>query len=263
MNPVHPRLAAGLAVSLAGATLALTPTASQAVTHAAEEKPQEAPAASVADDGLAPVRGTSADDRYIVVLDKEAPGKSLRSAKAEVRADGATVTHTYSTVLDGFAAELNDKALAALRKNPNVAYIEADAAGSARRDPVAGDLGPGPHRPARPAAEQLLHLQRHRRGRDGVRHRHRHPDHPHPVRRPRGLRLHRHQRRPRHHRLQRPRHARRRHRRRHDVRRGQGRTPRGRPRPRLRRQRLQLRRHRRRRLGHAATTPPARPRSPT
>ena len=127
MNPVHPRLAAGLAVSLAGATLALTPTASQAVTHAAEEKPQETPAASVADDGLAPVRGTSADDRYIVVLDKEAPGKSLRSAKAEVRADGATVTHTYSTVLDGFAAELNDKALAALRKNPNVAYIEADA----------------------------------------------------------------------------------------------------------------------------------------
>ena len=127
MNPVHPRLAAGLAVTLAGATLALTPTTSQAATHAAEEKPQEAPAASVADDGKAPVIGTSADDRYIVVLDKEAPGKSLRAAKAEVRADGATVTHSYSTVLDGFAAELNDKALAALRNNPNVAYIEADA----------------------------------------------------------------------------------------------------------------------------------------
>jgi subtilisin family serine protease len=29
-------------------------------------------------------------------------------------------------VLDGFSARLNDKALAALRKNPNVAYIEAD-----------------------------------------------------------------------------------------------------------------------------------------
>ena len=123
MNPVHPRLAAGLAVSLAGATLALTPT----VTHAAEDTPPEAPAASATDDGKAPVIGASVDDRYIVVLDKGAPGKSLRAAKADVRADGATVTHTYTSVLDGFAAKLNSRALAALRNNPHVAYIEADA----------------------------------------------------------------------------------------------------------------------------------------
>lgn len=123
MNPVHPRLAAGLAAGLAGATLALTPT----VTHAAEDTPQEAPAASVADDGKAPVIGAAVDDRYIVVLDKGASGKSLRAAKADVRADGATVTHTYTSVLDGFAAKLNSRALTALRNNPHVAYIEADA----------------------------------------------------------------------------------------------------------------------------------------
>ena len=77
MNHARPRLAAGLIASLAGAALAITPTA----THGAgTEEPQEAPQASVADDGLAPVLGTAADDRYIVVLDKDAPGRSLRAA---------------------------------------------------------------------------------------------------------------------------------------------------------------------------------------
>lgn len=123
MTHARPRLAAGLIASLAGAALALSPTA----THAAgQEEPQEAPQASVADDGLAPVLGTAADDHYIVVLDKDAPGRSLRAAKADVKQEGASVTHTYTSVLDGFAARLNDKALAALRNNPNVAYIEAD-----------------------------------------------------------------------------------------------------------------------------------------
>lgn len=123
MNHVQSRLGAGLAASLAGAALALAPAA----THAAgQDGPQQAPLASVDDDGQAPLLGTSADDRYIVVLDKEAPAKSLRGAKSDARADGATVTHTYTSVLDGFAARLNDRALDALRNNPHVAYIEAD-----------------------------------------------------------------------------------------------------------------------------------------
>jgi aqualysin 1 len=123
MNHARPRLAAGLIDSLAGAALAIAPSA----THAAgTETPQEAPQASATDDGLAPVLGSSADDRYIVVLDKEAPARSLRAAKADVRAEGATISHTYTSVLDGFAAELNSRALAALRKNPHVAYSEAD-----------------------------------------------------------------------------------------------------------------------------------------
>ena len=123
MNHVHPRLGAGLVASLAGAALALAP----ATTHAVDRvEPHEAPPASAGDDGRAPLLGTSAEGRYIVVLDKGAPAASLRNAKADARADGASVTHTYTSVLDGFAAKLNDRALAALRDNPHVAYIEAD-----------------------------------------------------------------------------------------------------------------------------------------
>jgi subtilisin family serine protease len=126
MTHARPRLAAGLIASLAGAALAIAPSATHAAGSEKAQKPQEAPQASLADDGLAPVLGSSANDRYIVVLDKEAPGKSLSAAKADVRAEGANITHTYTSVIDGFAAKLNGQALAALRKNPNVAYIEAD-----------------------------------------------------------------------------------------------------------------------------------------
>ena len=127
MNHAHQRWGAGIAASLAGTALALTPAA----THAADDPssstaPQEAPAASADQDGAAPLLGTSDDGRYIVVLDKDAPQNSLRSVKAEVRADGAQVTHTYTTVLDGFAAKLPAAALRGLRNNPNVAYIEPD-----------------------------------------------------------------------------------------------------------------------------------------
>ena len=125
MHHAHNRLGAGVVASLAGAALALTP----AVTHAADKpQPQQAPSAAASDDGRAPLLGTSADDRYIVVLDKDATKGNLRAAKSDVRADGAKVTHTYTTVLDGFAAKLPPQALKGLRNNPNVAYIEPDRA---------------------------------------------------------------------------------------------------------------------------------------
>ncbi|UUZ58480.1 S8 family peptidase [Nocardioides sp. B-3] len=71
--------------------------------------------------------GTASDGRYIVVLDKDAGAANLTAAKSDARADGARVTHTYTSVLDGFAAKLSPRALRGLRNNPNVAYIEADA----------------------------------------------------------------------------------------------------------------------------------------
>ncbi|QBX56565.1 S8 family peptidase [Nocardioides seonyuensis] len=123
MNHAHTRWGVGTAALLAGSALALTPLASSA---ADQPQPQDATTATQAADGKAPLLGTSADDRYIVVFDKDASTKGMRTAKAETRSAGAQVTHTYSTVLDGFAAKLPAEALNGLRNNPHVAYIEPD-----------------------------------------------------------------------------------------------------------------------------------------
>lgn len=123
MNHTPQRLGAGVAVTLVAATLALAPVASSAADQPSD---RTASNAAPADDGRAPVVGTSADNRYIVVFDKDAGQDQVRSARSDARAAGAQVTHTYTTVLDGFAAKLPRQALRGLRNNPHVAYIEAD-----------------------------------------------------------------------------------------------------------------------------------------
>ncbi len=116
-------------------------------------------------------------------------------------------------------------------------------------DADARDLGARSDRPAKPAAEQLVHLQPDRSRCPRVRHRHGHPGNPSAVQRPDGQRRRLHQRRPGHERLQRPRDPRRRHDWWNDVRSGQvGDAPRG-PGPELPGLRNELRRDRRHRLG--------------
>lgn len=65
--------------------------------------------------------------RYIVVL---LPDVNPHAAAAELaQGHGLGVTHIYDAVLGGFAATIpNDAALAALRRNPRVAYVEPDQA---------------------------------------------------------------------------------------------------------------------------------------
>jgi subtilisin family serine protease len=68
----------------------------------------------------APIR-----DQYIVVFNDgvaDAPGLAQRLAQQH----GASVRHTYETVLKGFAASMSAQAAAALEHNPNVAYVEQD-----------------------------------------------------------------------------------------------------------------------------------------
>ncbi len=113
-------------------------------------------------------------------------------------------------------------------------------------------LGPRPHRSARPAAGRLLHLRDRRRRRHRLRHRHRHPAGAQRLHRPRDQRLGLRRQRRRGHRLRRPRHPRGRDHRRDDVRCGEEGAARGCPRPRLQRQRHHVGRDRRRRLGHSA-----------
>lgn len=89
---------------------------------------------------LAPVLGADAANvipgRYIVVLNNSRTNgaQNRAAAVANAKSMGATIHYEYDAALNGFAATLPDKALEGLRKNPNVAYIEADATVSLEGD---------------------------------------------------------------------------------------------------------------------------------
>lgn len=65
-------------------------------------------------------------NQYIVVLEPGSAAENVQSAQNYVQARGGEVLYTYSAALNGFAAKMPEKAVTALRKNPNVAYIEVD-----------------------------------------------------------------------------------------------------------------------------------------
>jgi subtilisin family serine protease len=99
-------------VTLAGALSAVL------VTACREATPPTAPAAPVA-------AVVAADDSYIVVFRDDVgdvPGLSAQLAAAS----RAEITHVYRHALRGFAARIPPQAVEALRRNPSVAYIEAD-----------------------------------------------------------------------------------------------------------------------------------------
>jgi len=77
---------------------------------------------------LAPLTGADAwnaiPGQYIVVM-KEAPSGHAR-VMSHARSSGARVDFEYSAALNGFAGHLDDAQLAALRADPDVAYVEAD-----------------------------------------------------------------------------------------------------------------------------------------
>jgi subtilisin family serine protease len=69
--------------------------------------------------------GQGIRDRYIVVFredTQDAPGLAARL----VAAHGGKLHHTYRRALRGFAATLAPAAVEALRRNPNVAYVQED-----------------------------------------------------------------------------------------------------------------------------------------
>jgi subtilisin len=81
-------------------------------------------AATVAAGAAAPL---SAEDRYIVVLDKNA-GNALRVANSmAAAAAGITPTHVYKNVFAGFAAVIPDDQLATVRNDPRVKAVVPDA----------------------------------------------------------------------------------------------------------------------------------------
>jgi subtilisin family serine protease len=81
------------------------------------------PATAAPAPDLAPLHeatGEAIDGSYIVVL------KPGRSAAAVARQSGVTTTHDFGEVLDGFAANLDARQLDRVRRNPNVAWVEAN-----------------------------------------------------------------------------------------------------------------------------------------
>lgn len=79
---------------------------------------------------LAPLTGAEADgvlpDQYIVVFKNGTANQAVSSAVTAVEAAGGKVAFVYGTALQGFAGYLPARALETIRKDPNVAYVEAD-----------------------------------------------------------------------------------------------------------------------------------------
>ena len=101
---------------------------------------------------------------YIVAFKDKAmsPSSVGVTAASLARQHGGTVAATYSSALRGFSARMSAAAAQRLAANPAVAYVEQDQMHVHRRHPVEpAVVGAGPHRPAQPAAEQLLHVPEH------------------------------------------------------------------------------------------------------
>jgi subtilisin family serine protease len=66
------------------------------------------------------------EGQYIVVLKEGATGVSADRAMGKVRVRGGQVQHTYTSALKGFSAKLDARALAAVKADPAVDYVEQD-----------------------------------------------------------------------------------------------------------------------------------------
>lgn len=72
-----------------------------------------------------PVTPQAVPGQYIVVF-TDAVADPIGLARTLVLAHGGSLRHTYVSALKGFAAQLPDRAVTALRQNPLVAYVEPD-----------------------------------------------------------------------------------------------------------------------------------------
>lgn len=77
---------------------------------------------------LPAVSATAAADQYIVVLKAKATHVNAASIRQQVRQQavtaGAAIQFDYAKAINGFAAQLSTSAVEALRRNPDVAYIQ-------------------------------------------------------------------------------------------------------------------------------------------
>lgn len=97
------------------------------------------------DTAMAPLlaaEGTVVPDQYIVVLENDAAAGGVESALAGItlRSAYSRIDHVYE-VIPGFSARLSSADLAAIRRNPAVAFVEPDQ--EVRIEPMPGDQADG------------------------------------------------------------------------------------------------------------------------
>ncbi len=89
------------------------------------------PASGLAQSGPAPIRDAgkpgAVKERYIVVLKAGEGDASINRTRKAATDRGGNVHRSYTNALRGFAATLPDAALAEVRKDSAVAYVEPDA----------------------------------------------------------------------------------------------------------------------------------------
>jgi subtilisin family serine protease len=66
------------------------------------------------------------EGQYIVVLKDGTSSNTATKSRERARSRGGNVEHVYSRVLNGYSARLDRDALAAVKADPNVAYVEQD-----------------------------------------------------------------------------------------------------------------------------------------
>lgn len=93
-----------------------------------------APSASAADEAPVARGGVERTEKpstipghYIVVMDPASGHADQATAARQALARGGQVSAVYRSALNGFAARLPEQAVEALRRNPNVQYVEPDA----------------------------------------------------------------------------------------------------------------------------------------
>ncbi|GAB3436565.1 S8 family peptidase [Flindersiella endophytica] len=109
----RPLAFAAAAVTAIGGVAALSGSAGAAV-----RAPEQAPL-------LGAGKTTAVKGEYIVVLKEGVSASRTNQAKQSAKADGGKVKFTYSHALNGYAADLSSDALASVRANPDVDYVQA------------------------------------------------------------------------------------------------------------------------------------------
>jgi len=86
-----------------------------------------APGSAVAQSPPAPGQPAVIEGQYIVVLEKGKGAAAADRVERRARGRGGRVKRQFRRALNGFAATLSDAALADVRSDPDVAYVEPDA----------------------------------------------------------------------------------------------------------------------------------------
>ncbi len=115
--PRRGRAATAAAAVLGAVTLGVAPLGVSADAAPAADRP--APL-------LGTAKASAIDGRYIVVMEGRASRSEAAAAVGSARERGASKVQRFTTAIEGFSAKLSDRAVAELRANPDVAYIEAD-----------------------------------------------------------------------------------------------------------------------------------------